>query len=87
MAFGEIGKIVKNVGSGIFNRTLGRLLGCRYFHGQQIVQCQGQVVRRSDKKDWRVRLQIPTGPLTKFFDLDNNRYCYHCRNHVAYFGH
>ncbi len=27
MAFGEIGKIVKNVGSGILNRTLGRLTG------------------------------------------------------------
>ena len=27
MAFGEIGKIVKNVGTNIFNRTLSRLTG------------------------------------------------------------
>ena len=72
MAFGEIGKIVKNVGSGIFNRTLGRLLGAGISTDSRLVNARAKWSGRSDKRDWRVRLQVPDGPLTKFFDFDNN---------------
>jgi len=72
MAFGEIGKIVKNVGSGIFNRTLGRLTGAGISTDSRIVQARAKWSGRSDKKDWRVRLAVPEGPLTKFFDFENN---------------
>ena len=61
MAFGEIGKIVKNVGSGIFNRTLGRLTGAGISTDSRIVNAKAKWSGRSDKTDWRVRLQIPTG--------------------------
>ena len=72
MAFGEIGKIVKNVGSGIFNRTLGRLLGAGISTDSRIVNARAKWSGRSDKTDWRVRLQVPEGPLTQFFDFANN---------------
>jgi len=72
MAFGEIGKIVKNVGSGIFNRTLGRLTGAGISTDSRIVNARAKWSGRSDKTDWRVRLQVPEGPLTQFFDLANN---------------
>tara|TARA_B100001057_G_scaffold40982_1_gene36818 strand:+ start:3708 stop:4595 length:888 start_codon:yes stop_codon:yes gene_type:complete len=72
MAFGEIGKIVKNVGSGIFNRTLGRLTGAGISTDSRIVNARAKWSGRSDKTDWRVRLQVPDGPLTQFFDFANN---------------
>jgi len=59
MAFGDIGKIVKSVGGGIFNRTLGRLTGAGISTDSRIVQARAQWSGRQDKKDWRVRLQIP----------------------------
>ena len=61
MAFGEIGKIVKNVGTGIFNRTLGRLTGAGISTDSRIVNARAKWSGRGDKTDWRVRLQIPTG--------------------------
>ena len=61
MAFGEIGKIVKNVGSGIFNRTLGRLTGAGISTDSRIVNARAKWSGRGDKTDWRVRLQIPAG--------------------------
>ena len=61
MAFGEIGKIVKNVGSGIFDRTLARLTGAGVTTDSRILKAQAKWSGRSDKRDWRVRLQIPTG--------------------------
>ena len=72
MAFGEIGKIVKNVGSGIFDRTLGRLLGAGISTDSRLVNARAKWSGRSDKTDWRVRLQVPEGPLTQFFDFANN---------------
>jgi hypothetical protein len=72
MAFGEIGKIVKNVGSGIFDRTLGRLLGAGISTDSRLVNARAKWSGRSDKTDWRVRLQVPEGPLTQFFDFKNN---------------
>jgi len=61
MAFGDIGKIVKNVGGGIFNKTLGRLTGAGISTDSRIVQSRAKWSGRSDKTDWRVRLQIPNG--------------------------
>lgn len=72
MAFGDVGKIVKNVGTGIFNRTLGRLTGAGISTDSRIVQARAKWSGRSDNTDWRVRLQVPDGPLTKFFDFNNN---------------
>jgi len=72
MAFGEIGKIAKNVGGGIFNRTLGRLFGAGISTDSRIVRAQAKWSGRSDKTDWRVRLQVPDGPLRNFFDFGNN---------------
>ena len=59
MAFGEIGKIVKNVGRGIFNRTLGRLTGAGISTDSRIVKARAKWSGRSDKTDWRVRLTVP----------------------------
>tara|TARA_A100001011_G_C14241747_1_gene813566 strand:+ start:49 stop:861 length:813 start_codon:yes stop_codon:yes gene_type:complete len=67
-----IGKVLKNVGQGIFNRTLGRLTGAGISSDSRIVNARAKWSGRSDKKDWRVRLQVPQGPLTKFFDFQNN---------------
>lgn len=61
MAFGDIGKIVKNVGGSILNRTLGRLTGAGISTDSRIVQARANWSGRSDTKDWRVRLQIPAG--------------------------
>ena len=76
MAIGEagkqIGKLVKNVSTGIFNRTLGRLLGSGISTDSRLVFAKAKWSGRSDKKDWRVRLQVPEGPLTQFFDFDKN---------------
>ena len=72
MAFGDIGKIVKNVGGGIFNRTLGRLTGAGISTDSRIVRARAKWSGRSDTRDWRVRLQVPNGPLTTFFDFANN---------------
>ena len=72
MAFGEVGKIVKNVGQGLFNRTLGRLTGAGISTDSRIVNARAKWSGRSDKTDWRVRLVVPEGPLTEFFDFDNN---------------
>ena len=72
MAFGDVGKIIKNVGSGIFNRTLGRLTGAGISTDSRITQARAKWSGRSDKTDWRVRLQVPEGPLQKFFDFENN---------------
>jgi len=68
----EFGRIVKNVGTGIFNRTLGRLLGAGISTDSRIVNANARWSGRSDKKDWRVRLQVPDGPLQDFFNFDNN---------------
>ena len=73
MAFNDdLGKIVKNVGSGIFNRTLGRLAGAGISTDSRIFNARAKWSGRSDKTDWRVRLKVPDGPLTKFFDFYNN---------------
>jgi hypothetical protein len=72
MAFGDVGRIVKNVGQGIFNRTLGRLTGAGISTDNRIVNARAKWSGRNDKTDWRVRLVVPDGPLTEFFDFANN---------------
>jgi hypothetical protein len=77
MAIGEagkqIGKLVKNVSTGIFNRTLGRLLGSGISTDSRLVFAKAKWSGRSDKKDWRVRLQIPTNADAVYNALmDNN---------------
>ena len=59
MAFGDIGKIVKNVAGGALNRTLARLTGAGISTDSRIAQARARWSGRNDKKDWRVRLQIP----------------------------
>tara|TARA_Y100001937_G_scaffold122741_1_gene184415 strand:- start:2402 stop:3226 length:825 start_codon:yes stop_codon:yes gene_type:complete len=67
-----LGSIVKNVGQSIFDRTLGRLTGAGISSDSRIVQARAKWSGRSDTEDWRVRLEVPSGPLTKFFDFANN---------------
>jgi len=59
MALGQVGKIVKNVAGGFFNRTLNRLKGAGIPTDSRIVKTRAKWSGRADKKDWRVRLQIP----------------------------
>jgi len=61
-SFGEdIGKIVKNVGGGVLDRTLGRLTGSGISTDSRIVNVRARWSGRSESNDWRVRLQIPSG--------------------------
>jgi len=64
-----LGKFAVNT---IFNRTLGRLMGAGISTDSRIVNARAKWSGRSDKTDWRVRLQVPEGPLTQFFDFANN---------------
>ena len=69
----EFGRIVKNVGTGIFNRTLGRLFGSGISgNSNQIKRATARWSGRADNEDWRVKLTVPDGPLTGFFDFDSN---------------
>jgi len=61
MALNSVGKIIKNVGTGIFNRTLGRLTGAGISTDSRIVRAKAKWSGRGHKTDWRVRLQIPNG--------------------------
>lgn len=68
-----LGGIIKNVASGFFNRTLSRLTGAGISTDSRLTQARAKWSGRSDKTDWRVRLQVPErSPLQKFFDFDNN---------------
>jgi len=67
-----LGNIIKGVGQGIFDRTLGRLTGAGISTDSRIVNARAKWSGRSDKTDWRVRLQVPDGPLRGFFDFQNN---------------
>jgi hypothetical protein len=54
-----IGKVLKNVSSSIFNRTLGRLTGAGISTDSRIVNAKAKWSGRNDQTDWRVRLQVP----------------------------
>ena len=57
--FGEVGKIAKNVAGGFLNSTLRRLTGAGLAGDTRLLFAQAKWSGRNDKKDWRVRLQIP----------------------------
>ena len=68
-----LGGVIKNVGQGIFNKTLGRLMGAGISTDNRMVQAKAKWSGRNDKKDWRVRLTVPNSPeLIRFFDFANN---------------
>ena len=67
-----LGKVIKNEAGCIFNRTLGRLSGAGISSDNKIARSRARWSGRSDKTDWRVRLEVPDGPLTSFFDFENN---------------
>ena len=56
-----IGKVLKDAGQSIFNRTLGRLTGAGISTNSNIERATARWSGRKDDRDWRVRLQIPTG--------------------------
>ena len=60
MAFEKVGKIVKNVGGSFLNRTLSRLKGANIDTDLRLTRTKATWSGRSDKTDWRVRLQIPS---------------------------
>ena len=73
MPIKAIGQAVKNVASGFFNSTLNRLKGAQIPTDSRLVDSMAKWSGRQDKKDWRVRLQVPDqSPLQKFFDFENN---------------
>ena len=72
MVLRAIGQAVKKVAGGAINRTLSRLTGAGISTDSRLVQARAKWSGRSDTTDWRVRLEVPSGPLTKFFDFDNN---------------
>ena len=62
--------VAKSVGTGIWDRTLGRLMGSGIQKNSRIHRATAKWSGRSATKDWRVKLQIPQrSPLNKeFFD-------------------
>ena len=52
-------EVAKNVGVGIFNRTLGRLTGAGLQKDSLIVRAGAKWSGRGGQKDWRVRLTLP----------------------------
>ena len=71
----EFGRIIKNVGQGIFDRTLARLSGSGASPDSRIggQRSQAKWSGRNDTRDWRVKLTIPSkaSALRKAI-LDNN---------------
>ena len=71
----QIGKIVKDVGTGIFNRTVGRLFGAGIStNNNHIKRATARWSGRADTPDWRVKLTVPTGgaQMNDFFEFDSN---------------
>ena len=69
----EFGRVVKNVGDSIFNRTLARLRGSGATADSRIINARARWSGRGDTTDWRVRLQIPNQADSLFQELlDNN---------------
>ena len=75
MAIDTFGKIVKNVGTGILNRTVGRLFGSGITgNSNHIKRATARWSGRAENEDWRVKLTVPTNgaALNDFFDFENN---------------
>ena len=68
-----LGSIVKNVAGGFINKTKERLLGSGISTDSRLVNVKAKWSGRHDKKDWRVRLQLPQGsPLEGHFFNNNS---------------
>jgi hypothetical protein len=67
-----LGKIIKDTGQGIFDRTLGRLTGAGIATDSKLVNARAKWSGRNEDYEWRVRLAVPPGPLSTFFDFENN---------------
>ncbi len=52
--------IVKSIGGGAINRTINRLKGAGIGGYSKIPNARAKWVGRQSKKDWRVRLEVPT---------------------------
>ena len=59
MVLKNLGQTVKKIAGGAFNQTLNRLKGARISTDSRIVKTRAKWSGRSDKVDWRVRLQVP----------------------------
>ena len=57
----SLGKVVKNVGRGIWDKTFGRLTSSGVSRDSRIVHSVAKWSGRHDKRDWRVKLTIPEG--------------------------
>jgi len=57
----NVGKVVKNVAGGAINNTLRRLTGAGIYGDSRLTNARAKWSGRADKKDWRVRLQVPQG--------------------------
>ena len=80
-----IGDVVKNVGSGIYNRTIGRLFSSGIRRDSRIVNARAKWSGRDSKKEWRVKLKVPTGsPLEAFF-FENNQLMQPLREEMGIF--
>lgn len=67
-----IGDVIKDVGVGIFNRTLGRLRGAGISGENRLRSATAKWSGRAEKNDWRVKLQVPSSsPLLDFYFSDN----------------
>ena len=67
-----VGSIVQNVAGGFINKTRARLLGSGISNDSRLVNAKAKWSGRHDTKDWRVKLQIPSGsPLVNNL-LENN---------------
>ena len=68
-----LGKAIKNVATGFFNRTLSRLKGSGISTDSRLVQARAKWSGRADQTDWRVRLVVPeNSAVSQFFDFENN---------------
>ena len=67
-----VGSIVKNVVGGFINKTKQRLLGSGISIDSRMVNAKAKWSGRHDKKDWRVRLQIPSRSNVGPYLFDNN---------------
>ena len=75
MAFDSRGitDVVKDVGVGIFNRTIGRLRGAGITKNNMLTNARAKWSGRSDKRDWSVRLTVPTGSQLENFFFNENK--------------
>jgi len=55
-----VGSVVKTVAGGAINRTISRLTGAGIRNDSRIVNARAKWSGRDSKKDWRVRLTIPS---------------------------